>query len=90
MFDIDDAIGRPAGLVLWALRALWWLAWDFCVQTIGWSIGWLFLRAVTLGRFPSEGIGSVDEAEWGTQLFVEVVGLSLLAWAIWWLSGALP
>ncbi|AKJ31943.1 hypothetical protein AAW51_5252 [Caldimonas brevitalea] len=90
MLDADDLLFRPVSLLLVVLRACWWLAWDFCVQTIGWSIGWAVYRLLTLGRFPSEGVFDADEASGGVALVVEVTGLAVLASAIWYLSGQWP
>lgn len=90
MFDLSDLITKPISLVLGILRALWWLGWDFTIQTIGWSIGWLILRTITMGHFPHEPVGGVDEAHWVHALIVEIIGLAALATAIWWLSGSWP
>mgnify|MGYP006201641485 FL=1 len=90
MIDLPDWLDAPRGLVLGVLRFLWWLAWDVCVQTVGWSIGWCVLRVLTLGRYPEERLGGVDEASSGTAIVVELVGLVVLAAGIWGLAGALP
>lgn len=87
MIDLSDWLDTPKGLVLGVLRFLWWLAWDVCVQTVGWSIGWCVLRIVTLGRYPKERFGGVDDAEPGKAMLVEIVGLAVLALGIWWLAG---
>ena len=60
------------------------------METIGWSIGWFVLRVITLGRFPSEPLGGVDQAGTGLALLVEIVGLVTLASVIWLLSGTWP
>jgi hypothetical protein len=88
--DPTDWFDTPKGLLLGVLRALWWLAWDFCFQTIGWSVGWCALRVLTLGRFPEERLGDVDETPPRKALFVELVGLVILATGIWALAGSLP
>jgi hypothetical protein len=90
MVDLDDVISFPKWLIAGLLRALWWLAWDFCVQTVGWSIGWLFLRICTFGKFPEEGLGEADRAGHVHALLVELVGLVILAAAIWWLTSEWP
>lgn len=83
LLDISD-LSRTA--VIKVLRALWWLGWDFCVRTVGWSIGWILLRTITLGRFPREGINQLDHAHWFLELVVELIGLALLALGIFALS----
>lgn len=90
MIDPTDWIDTPKSIVLAVLRALWWLAMDLLIQTVGWSIGWCVLRVLTLGRYPEERLGGVDEAETGTAFLVEAVGLAALAAGIWGLAGALP
>jgi hypothetical protein len=88
--DLDDAIGFPRAFLAAVLRGLWWLAWDFGVETIGWSIGWGFYRLATGGRFPRERLGEQDEASSGVAVFVEVTGLVLLALAIWLVTSEWP
>ena len=90
MIDLPDWLEAPRGLVVGVLRVLWWLAWEVCIQTVGWSVGWCVLRIVTLGRYPQERFGGVDDAETGTAILVEIVGLLVLALAIWWLAGEWP
>lgn len=90
MLDLSDLLDVPKGLVLGVLRALWWLAWDFCVETVGWSIGWATLRLLSFGRFPQAPLRGVDDASGPLRLFVEVVGLVVLGTAIWALSGGWP
>lgn len=79
MIDSTDWFDTPKSILLAVLRVLWWLAWDFCIQTVGWSIGWCALRGLTLGRYPGERLGGVDEASTGTAILVEAVGLVVLA-----------
>ena len=40
MIDLPDWLDAPKGLVLGVLRVLWWLAWDVCIETVAWSVGW--------------------------------------------------
>lgn len=82
MIDLDD-IFRPA---LWVARALWWLGWEFMVRTVGWSIGWVIWRGLTLGRFPDTGFHDLEQTGFWPSLLVELTGLAALAGAIWWLS----
>ena len=39
---------------------------------MGWSISWFALRVLTLGRYPEERLGGVDEAGTYTALLEEV------------------
>jgi hypothetical protein len=88
--DLDDVIAAPRSIISAVLRALWWLAWDFGVETIGWAIGWGFYRLATAGRFPGERLGEQDEASGGTAFLVETTGLVILALAIWLVTSQWP
>ncbi|MEZ5701343.1 MAG: hypothetical protein R3E42_04280 [Burkholderiaceae bacterium] len=90
MFDASDLFDLPKSLFLGALRVLWWLAYDFLVQTIGWSAGWLVLRLLTLGSWPRESITELHQARTELAFFVEMVGLITIASLICLLSGHLP
>ena len=90
LIDPTDWFDTPKSIVLGVMRTLWWLAWDFCIQTVGWSVGWCVLRVLTLGHYPGERLGGVDEAGAGTAILVEVVGLVVLAAGIRVLARALP
>lgn len=91
MFDLLLDLGDLSkAALLMVLRACWWLGWDFSVRTVGWSIGWMALRAATLGWFPREGIRRLDDAPWLLGLLVELLGLTLLAWSIYSVSQAWP
>ncbi len=78
---------RPA---LWVARALWWLAWELMVRTIGWSIGWLVWRVLTLGRFPDTGFRELDETSDWAGILVELTGLAVLGGIIWRLGQLVP
>jgi hypothetical protein len=90
LIDLSDTLDYPKNAILFVLRVLWWFAWDFCVETIFWSLGWLTLRIVTFGRFPQEKITEVDSVYWPKALLVEAVGALVLGAAIWLLSGEWP
>lgn len=78
MVDLDDML-RP---MLWVARALWWLAWDFMVQTIGWSIGWCIWRGLTFGRFPEADLKEMERASFWVSVLVELTGLAALGGVI--------
>lgn len=90
MLDASDLLSGSARLFLGLLRGLWWLGWDFTIETIGWTLGWTIWRVLSLGNFPREPLGRIDEASWRTRVIVEVTGLAALATAIWYLSGHWP
>ncbi len=90
MIDGPDVLDVPKSLVVAVLRFLWWLGWDVCVQTVGWSIGWSVLRLLTLGRYPAQRFRGLDDASAGTVVAVDIVGLVVLALGIWWLAGTWP
>ncbi|MEM9304415.1 MAG: hypothetical protein AAGE01_20055 [Pseudomonadota bacterium] len=72
---LDGLFGR---FFLAVLRVLKFLAWDLCFEYVGWTIGWCFLRLITLGRYPTQRLGGVDQAPWHVALFVELLGLAIL------------
>jgi hypothetical protein len=90
MFDASDLFDVPKSLLLGVLRVLWWLGYDFLIQTIGWSVGWLTLRLLTLGGFPGEPINALHQVGTAKAALVELVGLITLACLILLLSGHLP
>jgi len=90
MLDPSDLISFPVTVVLGILRFLWWLAWEFCVQTVGWAVGWPICKVVSLGRFPRERYTELGLAESPVAFVVEAVGLLALAAVIWYLSGRWP
>lgn len=90
MPDFSDLFDVPRALTVGALRVLWWLAWDFCIETVGWSIGWLVLRSVTLGRCPRTPLHGLDNTGRAQAAFVESLGLATLAACLWLLTGHLP
>lgn len=87
MIEVEDLVLRPlARVALVVARALWWLSWEFFVETIGWSIGWPIWRLLTFGRFPDAGFRDQGEAPLWTALLVELTGLAALALVIWRLA----
>ncbi|HEX7802654.1 MAG TPA: hypothetical protein VF471_07860 [Pseudoxanthomonas sp.] len=81
--ELLDFLARP---LLAFGRFLLWLAWDFFVYTILWTIGWPVWRFVTFGRFPHVGIREYEDAGAIEALMVCAVGLVLLLAGIWLLS----
>lgn len=90
MLDISDLTEVPKSVLIGVLRFLWWLGWEFIVETVFWSFGWLTLRALTLGRYPEERFAEQDAASGFTAFVVQATGALVLALAIWLLSGAWP
>ncbi len=90
MFDLFDIFSLPKHLILALFRGLWWLGWDFCVQTVGWAAGWCACRTLTLGRFPTKKNTQVDDAAPFMAFIVEIIGLALIALTIYQLSESWP
>ncbi|PZO17279.1 MAG: hypothetical protein DCF26_10010 [Burkholderiales bacterium] len=86
MFNPADLFELPKSIVLAVLRFLWWLGWDFLVETVFWSVGWLTVRVLSLGRFPQEQFTQQDDASGFTSLFLHVTGAVVLWALIWFLS----
>ncbi len=79
MEDLADWILKPIlRAILGVLLVLRYLAWDLMFRFVGWSIGWLALRAVTIGTFPGVALNALDECSQLTALFVEFTGLAVL------------
>ena len=55
------------------------LIWELLFEYVGWTTGWLFWRAVTLGRFPAAGWRGYEQADFAVALTVELTGIGLLA-----------
>lgn len=75
---VEGSVNIFLRAVYWLSRALLWLAWDLCVEIIGWSIGWVLFRILTLGFFPKQHITEQEKAPWFTAIFVELTGLLFL------------
>ena len=85
--DIADDFAKPIlKLVILCLRGLLFLGWDFCVETVGWTIGWWFYRAITLGKFPTEKWEEQENAPLILALSIEFTGLGILAGLIYLLT----
>lgn len=84
MFDASDALTRPFVL---ALRLLWWLAWDFLIVTVTWSIGWPVWRLVTFGRYPESEFNEGEVAGTVETVLVCGLGLAILAVVGWLVAG---
>ncbi|NOT18012.1 MAG: hypothetical protein HOP20_08115 [Sulfuriferula sp.] len=78
MIDIDDIVLKPFALFL---RFLFWLGWDMLIQTIGWSVGWIFFRVVTVGHFPTVTIRGLANVNPYLAAFIELTGLGVLAFS---------
>lgn len=72
--------------LLWFVRGLLWLTWDFFVFGIAWSIGWPIWRALTFGRFPHVDFREHDDAGFFEIPLVSGAWLGVLASAAWGLS----
>ena len=72
-------------LLLGFLRILQFLAWDLFVSCVGWSVGWFFLRLITVGKFPSERLGDQHVCSFVKAMFVEFIGLAVIGGSIFML-----
>ncbi|MBO9492049.1 hypothetical protein J7384_16935 [Endozoicomonas sp. G2_1] len=79
MEEVVAEAGRPLfRLFYYIFRLILWLAWDLSVQIIGWSVGWFFLRIITIGNFPKYLVTEQERAPFGQALLVELVGLAII------------
>jgi hypothetical protein len=81
-----DFVLRP---VLAIARVVLWLAWDLCLEIIGWSIGWVVCRTLTFGHWPKAKYSEMATLDSTEALVVELIGLGTLALLIAVLSGLL-
>src|SRR5690606_28060805 len=87
MVDLDDFLVRPiVSIVVGTFRFLVWLWSEFLFDTLGWKIGWLVCRTLSLGRFPKAGFSSEGEASTSTRILVELLGIAILCTVAWWLA----
>lgn len=88
MLDFADELARPiANVVLAIARGLWWLVWEFFVESVGWYIGWPICRVLSVGRFPETGLHDQDQASGWEVVGVQLTGLAALGGVIWLLAG---
>lgn len=59
-------------------RVIKYLVWDLLVETLAYSLGWCFLRVLTLGRYPRESLidGLRDDGD--SNILAFIVGLVVL------------
>lgn len=59
-------------------RVIKYLVWDLLVETLAYSLGWSFLRVLTLGRYPRESLidGLRDDRD--SNILAFIVGLVVL------------
>ena len=79
MEEVVTEAARPLlRLFFYIFRGILWLAWDLSVQTIGWSVGWCFLRIITVGNFPKHKISEQKNAPLRLSLLVEFLGIAII------------
>jgi hypothetical protein len=59
-------------------RVIKYLVWDLLVETLAYSLGWCFLRVLTLGRYPRESLidGLRDDRD--SNILAFIIGLVVL------------
>ena len=87
---MDELIGdifRPILRFLYGfLRVLLYIGWDLLVAHVGWTIGWIFYRTMTFGLFPKEKLRELDRCSWGKALFIELTGLGIIGFLVYFVS----
>jgi hypothetical protein len=87
MEEIAEHIFKPfIRLIVGILRVLLFLGWDLLFEYVGWSVGWAFYRLVSFGKFPSESWSELEQASLFTRLIVELTGIGLLGFLVFFLS----
>ena len=83
---MEENVSELARFILAVARGLFWLAWEFLIHTIGWSIGWTLCRLISLGTFPKVQISELDDTPLSIAIIVEIIGLAFLVCIIYWLT----
>jgi len=79
MEEVVTEAGRPFfRLFYYIFRGLLWLAWDLSIEIIGWTIGWIILRMVTIGKYPQFQLSEQDKVPLWQALSIEFLGVSAL------------
>lgn len=83
--DLLDSLIRPLlRLIVLLVRGLWWAAHDWIFETICWGTGWLVLRIVTLGRWPTVGIAEPHKMGDADAMLIALLGLAVLVASGYW------
>jgi hypothetical protein len=78
MEDLIELTARGlARVFLFISRILLFLLWQGLCETLFWYIGWLVTRAITLGRFPEQGIAEIEKENGYTQAVVIIIGAAV-------------
>ena len=82
---MDDLFSEALGPLFRGLfRIGRFLVWELLFESIGWTIGWMFWRGVTLGRFPRVKWSELEQADFVTSLVVEGSGIAILVGLGFW------
>ena len=88
MEEVVAEAGRPLfRLFFYIFRGILWLAWDLSIQIIGWSVGWFFLRVISIGNFPKYKVSEQENAPFGQALLVELLGIAIIGFITMLLYG---
>lgn len=60
------------------VRAMVWLIWDLCFETIAWYVGWPICRALSFGKLPRQAITEYGAASYLAGMLVSTTGLVTL------------
>lgn len=79
MEEVVAEAGRPLfRLFFYICRGILWLAWDLSLQIIGWSVGWFFLRVITVGNFPKYQVAEQKSAPIWQAILIELCGIAII------------
>lgn len=60
------------------LKLLRYFAFELMFEGLGWAVGWLVLRLITLGRYPKQGFFHSNDASILVSIGIEIVGMLVL------------
>ncbi len=80
MDELVELILKPIFFVFrWVFKILMYFIVEVCHSYIGWAIGWLFFRMVSIGKNPKEGIWRDQDAGLLTNVLVTLTGFIIFA-----------
>lgn len=75
MEELSEGIVKGAlRLVGLVVRCLIWLMWEVCFEVIGWLVGWVVCRIISLGQYPKEPLTEYEASSPLTHFIVSLIG----------------
>lgn len=79
MDDLLSLLLKPVLIVfLWLFRLVFFVVVEVVHEYITWAVGWCFLRLLSFGKYPKQGIWSDQRASVATSVLVSLTGALLI------------